>query len=317
MAPLRGWLEADPERPKLRARTLHELERGEGRRAEAGRLVARRIVHRHLKTMARIGVGYDLPVIFAGNTDARDIVLDTLKEKADLSIVENIRPVLERENLQPARDKIHNLFMEHVMAQAPGYKKLMAWTPITIMPTPGAVGSIIHTIAKREDIQVIGVDIGGATTDVFSVFQEVFNRTVSANLGMSYSISNVLTEAGVDNAMRWVPFSMDEKDLRNRIRNKMIRPTTIPHSLEELMVEQAMAREVDKLRAQVKGRFQMIGESPQMQKLFGEILAQCEAETGLPAPVAQDPLPWAAMESPDEALRRVRELGDRQMTQTE
>jgi hypothetical protein len=57
----------------------------------------------------------------------------------------------------------------------------------------------------------------------------------------------VLTEAGVDNVMRWVPFAMDEKDLRNRIRNKMIRPTTIPHSLEELMVEQALAREALRL----------------------------------------------------------------------
>ena len=71
---------------------------------------------------------------------------------------------------------------------------------------------------------MVGVDIGGATTDVFSVFGDTFNRTVSANLGMSYSISNVLTEAGVPNVMRWVPFTMDEKDLRNRIRNKMIRP---------------------------------------------------------------------------------------------
>jgi hypothetical protein len=29
------------------------------------------------------------------------------------------------------------------------------------------------------------VDIGGATTDVFSVYDGVFNRTVSANLSMS------------------------------------------------------------------------------------------------------------------------------------
>jgi hypothetical protein len=64
---------------------------------------------------------------------------------------------------------------------------------------------------------------------------------------MSYSISNVLTESGVPNVMRWVPFSMDEKALRNSIRNKMIRPTTIPHTLEALMVEQALAREALRL----------------------------------------------------------------------
>ena len=39
------------------------------------------------------------------------------------------------------------------------------------MPTPGAVGSLIEMIAERDNISVVGVDIGGATTDVFSGFQ--------------------------------------------------------------------------------------------------------------------------------------------------
>ncbi len=196
---------------------------------------------------ARLGAGYELPVIYAGNKNAIDIVKERLGKKVALVITENLRPVLERENLGPARDKIHDLFMEHVMAHAPGYKKLMTWSPVPIMPTPGAVGLIIETIAREEKIQVIGVDIGGATTDVFSVFQGVFNRTVSANLGMSYSVSNVLAEAGLPNIMRWVPFDIEERDLRNRIKNKMIRPTTIPQSLEELIIEQAIAREALRL----------------------------------------------------------------------
>ncbi|MBN1504428.1 MAG: glutamate mutase L [Candidatus Eisenbacteria bacterium] len=196
---------------------------------------------------ARLGAGYMLPVIYAGNKDARQIVSERLEKKTALVITDNLRPVLERENLGPARIRIHDLFMEHVMAHAPGYKKLMQWTPVPIMPTPAAVGKIIETIARDEGIQPIGVDIGGATTDVFSVFQGVFNRTVSANLGMSYSISNVLAETGLPNIMRWVPFQVGEKDLRNRIKNKMIRPTTIPQSLEELMIEQAIAREALRL----------------------------------------------------------------------
>ena len=133
------------------------------------------------------------------------------------------------------------------MAHAPGYRKLMTWTDVPIMPTPGAVGLLIETVARKENIEVLGVDIGGATTDIFSVFQGIFNRTVSANLGMSYSISNVLAETGIPNIMRWVPFTIDEVELRNRIRNKMIRPTTIPHTLEELMIEQAIAREALRL----------------------------------------------------------------------
>jgi uncharacterized protein (TIGR01319 family) len=195
----------------------------------------------------RLGSEYKLPVIFAGNASASGKIEETLAEHTDLQVVENLRPVLERENLGPAREKIHDLFMEHVMAQAPGYRKLMEMTHAPIMPTPGAVGLIIQTVAERDEIDVLGVDIGGATTDVFSVFGGEFNRTVSANLGMSYSVSNVFAEAGLDNVMRWVPFEMEESDLRNRVKNKMIRPTTIPQSLQELVFEQAIAREALRL----------------------------------------------------------------------
>ncbi len=196
---------------------------------------------------ARLGTEYELPVIYAGNQDAIPEVRDTLGAKTALVVTDNIRPVMERENLMPARHKIHDQFMEHVMAHAPGYKTLMSWSPEPIMPTPAAVGNIIQTIATNEKITVIGVDIGGATTDVFSVFKDVFNRTVSANLGMSYSVSNVLAEASLPNVMRWVLFQMDERELRNRIKNKMIRPTTIPSALEELIIEQAIAREALRL----------------------------------------------------------------------
>ena len=195
----------------------------------------------------RLGIGFDLPVVFAGNRKARGEVERILGEKTDLSVVDNLRPRLEEENLGPAREKIHDLFMEHVMAQAPGYKKLMSWTDAPIMPTPGAVGLIMQAIAKRDGINVAGVDIGGATTDVFSVFGGTFNRTVSANLGMSYSVSNVLAEAGLPSILRWVPFDIDEAELRNRIGNKMIRPTTLPQTLEELKIEQAICREALRL----------------------------------------------------------------------
>lgn len=195
----------------------------------------------------RLGMSYNLPLIYAGNKDVRPRIQEILGEKTALTMTENIRPVLERENLAPARNKIHDLFLEHVMAQAPGYKKLISWAGAPIIPTPAAVGMIMESLARRDGINLIGVDIGGATTDVFSVFSGVFNRTVSANLGMSYSISNVLTEAGLPNIMRWVPFSIEEQTLRNRIKNKMIRPTTIPQTLDELQIEHAISREALRL----------------------------------------------------------------------
>ncbi|MCD6501809.1 glutamate mutase L [bacterium] len=241
----------------------------------------------------RLGIGYHLPVIYAGNIEARKNVSDILEKKVDLRMVDNIRPVLEEENLKPAREMIHNLFMEHVMAQAPGYKKLMGWTDAPIMPTPGAVGLIMKRVAEEEGIQVIGVDIGGATTDIFSVFRNpafdphkaenetdnprtIFNRTVSANLGMSYSISNVFKETGMANVMRWVPFMMDEVELRNQIKNKMIRPTTIPQAMSTLIFEQAIAREALRLAFIQHKNFATTLEGVQKQRTISETFSQTE-----------------------------------------
>jgi uncharacterized protein (TIGR01319 family) len=230
---------------------------------------------------ARLGAGYDLPVIYAGNKDAAPIVRDCLAERTALLVVPNLRPTLERENLKPARDAIHDLFMEHVMAHAPGYKKLMTWTPVPIMPTPGAVGLIIEKVAKRDGIAVVGVDIGGATTDVFSVFQLVFNRTVSANLGMSYSVSNVMAESGIENVLRWVPFAVDEVELRNRIKNKMIRPTTIPQSLEDLVIEQAIAREALRLAFEQHKALAVGLKGVQTERSISDIVNQSSSGSSL------------------------------------
>jgi uncharacterized protein (TIGR01319 family) len=230
---------------------------------------------------ARLGAGYELPVIYAGNKDAAAVVTQSLQSRVALSVVPNLRPALERENLKPARDAIHDLFMEHVMAHAPGYKKLMTWSPVPIMPTPGAVGLIIEKVAKRDGHAVVGVDIGGATTDVFSVFQGVFNRTVSANLGMSYSVSNVMAEAGIENILRWVPFGVDEAELRNRIKNKMIRPTTIPQDLEDLVIEQAISREALRLAFEQHKALAVGLKGVQTERTISDIVAQTESGSTL------------------------------------
>ena len=229
----------------------------------------------------RLGVTYELPVIYAGNKDASEVVGDRLGDKMALEVVDNLRPVLERENLMPTRLKIQDQFLEHVMAHAPGYRKLISWTDAPIMPTPGAVGAIMQTIAAQQNIEVVGVDIGGATTDVFSVFKNqegeaIFNRTVSANLGMSYSISNVLAEAGMENVLRWVPFDIDVSDLGNRIKNKMIRPTTIPQALEELIIEGAIAREALRLAFDQHKQLAVELRGVQQQRTISEAFSQSE-----------------------------------------
>lgn len=226
------------------------------------------------KPQPRFGEKYRMPVIYSGNTEAWELVQETFDDDVELSQTENVRPTLDVENLGPARDKIHDLFLEHVMAHAPGYDKLISWTDAPIMPTPGAVGNILREIAERENINAVGVDIGGATTDVFSVFEGTFNRTVSANLGMSYSISNVCAEATMENILRWVHLEMNERELRNRVKNKMIRPTTIPQTLEALVFEQAVAREALRLAYLQHKEFATTLKGVQQQRTVGDLFVQ-------------------------------------------
>ena len=54
------WIEAAPEGPAARQRALHGLEHGEEPWAEIGTIVANAVARRHLETMDRIGVRYDL-----------------------------------------------------------------------------------------------------------------------------------------------------------------------------------------------------------------------------------------------------------------
>ena len=226
------------------------------------------------KPRPRFGGEYHLPVIFAGNREAAPRVREIFRDGFDLAVVDNLRPTLEEENLGPARDKIHDVFLEHVMAHAPGYDKLIDWADAPIMPTPGAVGDILQRIAERDRINAVCVDIGGATTDVFSVFGGVFNRTVSANLGMSYSISNVCAEATMPKVLRWVHLDMDERELRNRVKNKMIRPTTIPQTLEALVFEQAVSREALRLAYLQHKEFATTLKGVQRQRTVGDLFAQ-------------------------------------------
>ena len=224
-----------------------------------------------------------LPVIYAGNIEARAQVKETLGEGIALKEVDNIRPTLDRENLDPARDEIHELFLEHVMQQAPGYSKLLDWASEEVMATPNAVGKLLREYAINEKINILGVDIGGATTDVFSVFlheetdERIYNRTVSANLGMSYSICNVLKEAGTENIARWLPFEIDPFEVRNRLRNKMIRPTTIPHSYEDLLIEQAVSREALRLAFEHHKSLARSLKGSQQQRDVGQIFSQAES----------------------------------------
>jgi uncharacterized protein (TIGR01319 family) len=195
----------------------------------------------------RLGAEYLLPVVYAGNVAVREEVKRMLGGSFDVIITDNLRPRIEVEQVEQARNAILYLFMEHVMAHAPGYDKLKKLVSTSIMPTPAGEGMMIRTFSELRGVNVIGVGLGGATTNIYSNFEGRFLRTVSANLGMSYSVGNVFKEAGSENVLRWIPFKMDVRDLMEVAYNKMIRPTTIPITVEDLVIEHSLAREAIRL----------------------------------------------------------------------
>ncbi|MBW6515432.1 MAG: glutamate mutase L [Candidatus Cloacimonetes bacterium] len=211
----------------------------------------------------KFGVSSKIPLIYAGNVEARDFIQTMFENKFDLHFVPNIRPNMKEENLEPARDEIHRLFMENVMEQAPGYSELKQIVTDAIIPTPSGVIKSLEVISNYFQKHVIAVDIGGATTDIFSNIFGRYYRTVSANYGMSYSITNVMAESGFANIRRWLPSSLDENYIRNYISNKMLYPTYIASDEIQEAIEHAAAREAidmsQKHHLQMNFQIQRIG----------------------------------------------------------
>ncbi len=184
-----------------------------------------------------------IPLVFCGNIVAQDFVTNILDKSFDVYTVDNVRPNMHEINIEPARNMVHRLFMENVMEQAPGYSELKNWTSIDIIPTPVGVENILKLYAKETIENIVMVDMGGATTDIFSIIAGECHRTVAANIGMSYSISNIMAEAGIDKIFDHLPVKIDENDVGNYIANKSLNPTYNPTHKSEEIVEYATAIE--------------------------------------------------------------------------
>jgi len=195
----------------------------------------------------RFGDGYKLPVVYAGNVDIREDVSKILPEdRYATRAVDNVRPLIETENLGPAREGIYDSYMEHVIIHSPGFNKLIKWVEGRIIPTQAAIGKVLYAYARERGVNLLAVDVGGATTDVYSVYDGVFNRSLNADVGLTYGVGNIMKEAGVENIMRWIPGGISERRARNIVGNLMaLQPEAL--SDEERMVQQSAVREAIRL----------------------------------------------------------------------
>jgi len=186
-------------------------------------------------------------IVFAGNQEARLLVAEILGGKGKLRAVDNVRPALDVENLAAAREEMDTLYRERKVARIPGFGGLSAWSSVAVLPTTRAFGYLIQYLARQYALNAVGVDIGGATLTVASVIDGHFTSVSRNDLGLSHNVTRVSTEAGFENILRWLPFDMEVTEAHNIIANKQLRPTTIPQTRRDLLLEQAIAREALRL----------------------------------------------------------------------
>lgn len=158
------------------------------------------------------------PVVVAGNRNAADNVAASLTQSGKKAIVtENVMPRHLELNIEPAREAIRQVFINHIV-HAKGIDKARDRFDAVLMPTPAAVLHGAQLLADGTDTTsglgpLMVVDIGGATTDVHSICDGLpsqsgviyhglpephAKRTVEGDLGMRHTAGHVIDEIGLE-----------------------------------------------------------------------------------------------------------------------
>ena len=148
------------------------------------------------------------PIVLAGNTSVREeaeAVLQTTHRT--VVVTDNVLPDVGELAPGPARAAIREVFLDHViggkgLSRGPTFRRLVrAVTPDAVLTGVGRLAAI-----QEEQQAVLVIDVGGATTDVYSsivdnereqhaVALPPDRRTVEGDIGMRWSANGVLTEA--------------------------------------------------------------------------------------------------------------------------
>ena len=157
----------------------------------------------------------NFPIIIAGNRNAADTCADILKDK-QITVCENVMPRLDIPNVGPVQNEIRSLFLKQIV-KAKGLSEAEALIQGILMPTPSAMLTAMELLSQGTGSEagigdLIGVDLGGATTDIYSMSlglptrsmtalkglrEDYAKRTVEGDIGMRYSIHGIAEAAGL------------------------------------------------------------------------------------------------------------------------
>ena len=187
-----------------------------------------KVIMHNAKMLA--GLNVDVPVVVAGNKSVTPNVVKILSEKhTEVRPTENVMPKLDELNIEPARIVIRDIFLKRI-TEAKGLNRANKMVDRLVMPTPAAVLKASELLSQGGDGEpglgdLMVMDIGGATTDVYSIakgdptaggvslkgLSEPFGkRTVEGDLGMRYSAEALLKAAGAEMIANFAGSSPEE-----------------------------------------------------------------------------------------------------------
>ena len=155
------------------------------------------------------------PIVIAGNrTAAREC--ERILEGCEVHVCPNVMPRFGVLNIEPTQKKIREIFLDRIIS-AKGLSRASELLSDIMMPTPAAVLNAMTLLADGHGDEagigdLLAVDVGGATTDVYSIadgmpeqMNTVFKglpepyakRTVEGDIGMRYSIGGIVDVAGL------------------------------------------------------------------------------------------------------------------------
>ncbi len=205
-------------------------------------------IARLISTALHILKNVDRPtVLYAGNIEARAQVAEILGSMTTVRAVDNIRPTLEIENLAAIQFELENLYMQRRMSLLPGFQKLNSWSQHPVIPASKSFEKVISYLGRYNSLDVIGVNIGSGATMVSVQRQDYQSSVVRSDAGVGYGLASLLKLVPPEKFHRWLPFELAPKELHNRLLNKSLYPTSLPETEEELLIEQAIAREALRL----------------------------------------------------------------------
>ncbi len=186
-------------------------------------------------------------VIYAGNADLRAEVAQKVGADAELRAVDNVRPSMEVENPGPLQAEIEELYLRQKMERLPGFATLAGWSSVKVLPTAKAFAYPIQYLAELDGINVLGVDVGGASVTMASVVDNQFDLVIRSDLGLSYNVAHLLEHVPLESVLRWLPFEIEPIEVQDLMHNKALRPRSVPQTRQDLLLEQAVAREIMRL----------------------------------------------------------------------